>query len=73
MALLLQDNDLYVLDEPFNGVDLYGVIHLKNIIGTLKAEGKTVVLSSHQISVLHELCDSIDYLACGIIVRRFGG
>lgn len=71
MALLLQDNDLYVLDEPFNGVDLYGVIHLKNIIGTLKAEGKTVVVSSHQISVLHELCDNIDYLACGIIARRF--
>ena len=29
------------------------------------------MVSSHQISVLHELCDSIDYLACGIIARRF--
>lgn len=71
MALLLQDNNLYILDEPFNGVDLYGCIQLKRIIRLLKKQGKTVVLSSHQIIILRELCDSIDYLNHHAIVRRY--
>lgn len=71
MALLLQDNDLYILDEPFNGVDLHGCIQLKKLIRSLKSEGKTVVLSSHQITILHELCDCIDYLNHHTIVKRY--
>lgn len=71
MALLLQDNDLYILDEPFNGVDLYGCIQLKKIIRSLKTGGKTLLLSSHQITILRELCDSIDYLSRHTIVRRY--
>lgn len=71
MALLLQNNDLYILDEPFNGVDLYGCIQLKKIIHSLKAEGKTILLSSHQITILHELCDCIDYLSRHAIIQRY--
>lgn len=71
MALLLQDNDLYILDEPFNGVDLYGCIQLKKIIRSLKDKGKTLLLSSHQITILRELCDSIDYLSRHTIVKRY--
>lgn len=71
LALLLQDNDLYILDEPFNGVDLHGCIQLKKLIRSLKSEGKTVVLSSHQITILHELCDCIDYLNHHTIVKRY--
>ncbi len=71
MALLLQDNDLYILDEPFNGVDLYGCIRLKVLIRALKEDGKTVLLSSHLLSVLHELCDDIDYLNNHTLVKRF--
>lgn len=73
MGLLLQDNEMYILDEPFNGVDLYGCIHLKRLIYSLKEENKTVLLSSHQITVLHELCDSIDYLNHHTFVKRYGG
>lgn len=47
MALLLQDNDLYILDEPFNGLDLYACIQLKKIIRSLKSRGKTLLVSSH--------------------------
>lgn len=71
MALLLQDNDLYILDEPFNGVDLYGCIQLKKIIHLLKAKEKTILLSSHQITILRELCDCIDYLSRHTIVQRY--
>lgn len=71
MALLLQNNDLYILDEPFNGVDLYGCIQLKKIIHSLKADGKTLLLSSHQITLLRELCDCIDLLNHHIITQRY--
>ncbi|WP_304318114.1 AAA family ATPase [Phocaeicola plebeius] len=71
MSLLLQDNDLYILDEPFNGVDLYGCIQLKRIIRELKNKGKTVIISSHLINTLHELCDEIDFLDSHTIRKRY--
>lgn len=71
MALLLQDNDLYIFDEPFNGVDLYGCIQLKRIIRELKNKGKTVIISSHLINTLHELCDEIDFLDGHTIRKRY--
>ena len=71
MALLLQDNDLYILDEPFNGVDLYGCIQLKRIIRELKSKRKTVIISSHLINTLHELCDEIDFLDGRTIRKRY--
>ena len=71
MSLLLQENDLYILDEPFNGVDLYGCIQLKRIIRELKGKGKTVIISSHLINALHELCDEIDFLDDHTIRKRY--
>ena len=71
MALLLQDNDLYILDEPFNGMDLYGCIQLKKIIYSLKNKRKTILLSSHQITILRELCDCMDYLSQHTITQRY--
>ena len=71
MSLLLQDNDLYILDEPFNGVDLYGCIQLKRIIRDLKDKGKTIIISSHLINTLHELCDEIDFLHSHCIRKRY--
>ena len=71
MALLLQENDLYILDEPFNGVDLYGCIQLKKIIRELKDKGKTVIISSHLINTLHELCDETDFLDGHTIRKRY--
>ncbi|WP_455667386.1 ABC transporter ATP-binding protein [Phocaeicola sp.] len=71
MALLLQDNDVYILDEPFNGVDLKGCILMKKLIRELKEEGKTVIVSSHLISSLREICDMIHYLYDGIIYKEY--
>lgn len=71
MALLLQEIDVYILDEPFNGVDLKGCILLKRLIRELKNRNKTIIISSHQISALHEICDNIHYLNTGIITHEF--
>lgn len=71
MALLLQDNDIYILDEPFNGVDLKGCILMKKLIRELKAKGKTIIVSSHLISSLREICDMIHYLNEGVIYKEY--
>lgn len=71
MTLLLQKNDLMILDEPFNGVDLKGCINMRNIIKEAKSEGKTFIISSHQITALHEICDCIDFLCKHTILKRY--
>ena len=71
ISLLLQDNDLYILYEPFNGVDLYGCIQLKRIIRELNAKGKTVIISSHLVNAIYALCDEIDFLDDHTIRKRY--
>lgn len=71
MALLLEDNDVFILDEPFNGVDLKGCILIKKLIQQLKAKEKTVIISSHLIASLREICDIIHYLNEGIIYKEY--
>ena len=44
---LMEDPNLLILDEPFNGLDKYGVVHIRNVIKGLRTEGKTVILASH--------------------------
>jgi len=46
-ALLLQENKLFILDEPFNGVDIHSNIIITEIIQKLKEMGKTIIISSH--------------------------
>lgn len=71
MALMLEDNDLNVMDEPFNGLDLAGTIILKQWIQQIKKENKTIVLSSHIISSLTDICDEISYIHASCIVDHY--
>ncbi|MGO4889316.1 ABC transporter ATP-binding protein [Anaerobacillus sp. MEB173] len=62
---LLADVDLYILDEPTNGLDPFWVIQFKDILQELIREGKTVVLSSHIMRDVVEICDEIIILFQG--------
>lgn len=64
-AILLQNNDIYILDEPFNGVDMHGNIAIAEIVRRLKQIGKTVLVSSHVFSTLSDICDKICVLKEG--------
>ena len=68
-AILLQRNEYFILDEPFNGVDIESNILLTEIIHTLKKLGKTVIISSHIFSTLSDTCDEIHLLSEGGIVK----
>ncbi len=62
LGILLQTNDYYILDEPFNGVDIQSNILITEIIIKLKSLGKIVIISSHIFSTLSDTCDEIHLL-----------
>ncbi len=68
-AILLQGNDYFILDEPFNGVDIKSNIIITELIHKLKDLGKTVIISSHIFSKLSDTCDEIHLLSQGSFVR----
>lgn len=66
-AILLQKNDIYILDEPYNGVDIQSSIMITSIIHKLRSVGKTMLISSHIFSTLKDTCDEIFLLENGVI------
>ncbi|WP_428225406.1 ATP-binding cassette domain-containing protein [Flavobacterium sp.] len=68
-AILLQENQYYILDEPFNGVDIQSNLIITEIILELKRLGKTVLISSHIFATLKETCDLIFRLQEGKITQ----
>ena len=59
IACLIHDPELLILDEPFQGLDPVNVEMIKGLMRSLVSEGKTIVLSAHQMNLVEELCDRI--------------
>ncbi|WP_165043551.1 ABC transporter ATP-binding protein [Dysgonomonas sp. ZJ709] len=59
IATVIHEPDLFILDEPFSGFDPVNAELLKNEILELKAKGKTIILSTHNMESVEELCDEI--------------
>ena len=59
ITAILHDPDLLILDEPFSGLDPVNVELLKEIVLELKAAGKTIIFSTHQMEVAEKICDDI--------------
>ncbi|MBX2829240.1 MAG: ATP-binding cassette domain-containing protein [Flavobacteriaceae bacterium] len=70
MAIMLQKNEVYVLDEPFSGVDIESNMIITQIIKKLKSLDRIVILSSHVFSTLSETCDEIYLLKGGKIMKK---
>lgn len=69
-AILLQENDIFILDEPFNGVDIQSNLIITEIIKKFKKLEKTVIISSHIFSTLANTCDEIYLMKKGEIVKK---
>jgi ABC-2 type transport system ATP-binding protein len=67
---LVQEPKLVVLDEPTAGVDPAGAQEIKDLILDLKQGGVTVLLSSHLLGQMQEICDRVGILAKGVLVRE---
>ncbi len=66
----VQDPKLLVLDEPTAGVDPAGSHEIRDLILRLKQRGITVLLSSHLLAQVQEVCDRVGILAQGVLVRE---
>lgn len=58
-AGLLADPDTLVLDEPANGLDPHAIVWLRNLLKSLAAEGRTVLVSSHQLAEMQHTVDDV--------------
>ncbi|MFE3759638.1 ABC transporter ATP-binding protein [Nocardia tengchongensis] len=69
-AALLGRPDLLILDEPTNGLDPAGMADMRELITGLAADGHTVVLSSHLLSEVQEICDRVGVISGGRLLTE---
>ncbi|PAD64438.1 ABC transporter ATP-binding protein [Bacillus siamensis] len=65
---LLHNPGLLILDEPMNGLDPKGMRELRTILSDLAKQGVSILLSSHLLSEMEEICDRVAYIKKGRIL-----
>ncbi|UBQ46223.1 ATP-binding cassette domain-containing protein [Bacillus velezensis] len=65
---LLHNPGLLILDEPMNGLDPKGMKELRTILSDLAKQGVSILLSSHLLSEMEEICDRVAYIKKGRIL-----
>jgi ABC-2 type transport system ATP-binding protein len=69
-AALLKDPELVILDEPTNGLDPAGMRDMRRLIRELGSEGRTVLLSSHLLGEVQQICDRVGIISEGRMVAE---
>ncbi|MDP9248464.1 MAG: ATP-binding cassette domain-containing protein, partial [Candidatus Dormibacteraeota bacterium] len=69
-AALLKEPDLMILDEPTNGLDPQGVVEMRSLIRGLGTGSRTVLLSSHLLSEMEQVCDRVGIIRHGRLVAE---
>jgi ABC-2 type transport system ATP-binding protein len=69
-AALLHNPELIILDEPFSGLDVSTGLMLRSVIKSLANEGRTILMSSHVIEIVEQLCTDVVILADGKVVAH---
>jgi ABC-2 type transport system ATP-binding protein len=59
IVTIIHDPMLIILDEPFSGLDPVNTEIMKNILGDLRDKGKAIILSTHEMNEVEELCDRV--------------
>lgn len=68
---LMEDPEILLLDEPMNGLDNQGVADVKEILKDLRKKNKTIILASHHMEDIDELCDKVVVMDSGKIIDRY--
>lgn len=69
-AALLKDPELLILDEPTNGLDPAGVADMRDLIRELGSGERTVMLSSHLLGEVQQVCDRVGIISGGKLLRE---
>lgn len=68
-AALLKNPNLLILDEPANGLDPAGIAEMRVLIRQIASEGRAVVVSSHQLSEIEQVCDDVTIISHGRLIE----
>ncbi|MEE9312366.1 MAG: ABC transporter ATP-binding protein, partial [Planctomycetota bacterium] len=69
-SVLLGDPDVYILDEPTSGLDPLGAVEFKDLIAELQKAGKAVLISSHLLGELENVCNRVAFLHGGKLIKQ---
>ncbi|MCF6228263.1 MAG: ABC transporter ATP-binding protein [Planctomycetes bacterium] len=69
-SVLLGDPDVYILDEPTSGLDPLGAVEFKDLIAELQKAGKAVLISSHLLGELENVCNRVAFLNGGKLIKQ---
>jgi ABC-2 type transport system ATP-binding protein len=64
---IMENPDVLILDEPMNGLDKEGVADMRKLFLSLKEQGKTIVLASHNAEDIDVLCDTVHEMEHGVM------
>ena len=65
---IMEDPEIFILDEPMNGLDNAGVQDIRALLLELKAQGKTILLASHNHEDIAALCDTVHEMDGGVLL-----
>lgn len=66
---IMENPDILLLDEPMNGLDNAGVREMRELFKSMRAQGKTILLASHNPLDIEELCDTVCEMDGGVLSR----
>jgi ABC-2 type transport system ATP-binding protein len=69
-ATLIKDPELLILDEPTNGLDPAGMAEMRALIRRLGSGDRTVLLSSHQLGEVQQVCDRVGVISHGALIAE---
>ena len=64
---IMEEPSLMILDEPMNGLDKHGVAEMRELFKSLATDGRTILLASHNIQDIEELCDTVCEMDAGVM------
>lgn len=67
---IMEKPPLLLLDEPMNGLDKHGVVEIRKLLRELNEEGITIIMSSHYMEDIEELCDTVTEMDQGKIAEE---
>lgn len=67
---IMEDPGILILDEPMNGLDNEGVADMHRIIKNLRESGKTIILASHNMYDIEDLCDTVNEMDGGTLTNK---
>lgn len=69
-SVLIADPEVFILDEPTSGLDPLGAVLVKELIADLRKAGKAILISSHLLGELENVCDRVAFLNKGKLLRE---